>query len=195
MPSKKRCASAPAGPGLSGGAGLRAGLAIIWLALLSAPALAQTATGDGFVWRDYQDPGLAAAAATPQPLWLQAFWFIVKLAFVCVLVYLSLLAYKRMLGQRAPQDFGRIRVLETARLAGTQSLYLVQVGDQTLLVGSNGAGLMVKLAEWPADQPPPPAAEAAFTRTVAKAAGRSDDFDAVIDSSLRQAVISPKSDS
>ncbi|MBM3266371.1 MAG: flagellar biosynthetic protein FliO [Candidatus Sericytochromatia bacterium] len=162
-----------------------------WLAL-AAPALAQAATGDGFVWRDYQDPALAVAPQ--QPLWLQAFWFLVKLGFVIALIYASLLAYRKLLGQRAPADFGRIRVLETARLAGTQSLYLVQVGDQTLLVGSNGAGLLVKLAEWPADQPPPEAAQVAFGQTVRRAADRPDDFEAVIDSSLRQAVIPPKSE-
>lgn len=159
--------------------------------LVFAPdAFAQVpgATGDGFVWRDYQEP----TAPQPQPLWLQAFWFVVKLGFVLGLAYASLLMYKRMLGTRAPIGFGRIRVLESTRLAGTQSLYMVQVGEQIMLLGSNGAGVLVKLSEWPADQGPPPQDQAVFGRTIARAAERGDDFDTVIESSLKQAVIPPR---
>lgn len=166
-------------------------LAAIALFLAAAPdALAQvaTATGDGFIWRDYQEP----AVPPGQPLWLQAFWFLVKLGFVLGLAYGSLLLYKRMLGTRAPLGLGRIRVLENTRLAGTQSLYLVQVGEQILLLGSNGAGLLVKLSEWPADQAPPLQDQAIFTRAVNQAASRGDDFDTVIESSLKQAVIPPR---
>ncbi len=172
----------------------RALLAVTLLAivlLLVAPdALAQVpgATGDGFVWRDYQEP----PAPQPQPLWLQAFWFLVKLGFVLGLAYGSLLLYKRMLGTRAPIGFGRIQVLETTRLAGTQSLYLVQVGEQIMLLGSNGAGVLVKLSEWPAGEAPGPQDQAMFSRTLGKAAGRGDDFDTIIESSLKQAVIPPR---
>lgn len=172
-------------------AGAIACLAAIALFLAATPdALAQVAaaTGDGFVWRDYQEP----AAPPSQPLWLQAFWFLVKLGFVLGLAYGSLLLYKRMLGTRAPLGLGRIRVLENTRLAGTQSLFLVQVGEQIMLLGSNGAGLLVKLSEWPVDQAPPPQDQAIFTRTVNQAASRGDDFDTVIESSLKQAVIPPR---
>jgi flagellar biogenesis protein FliO len=138
------------------------------VSLLNAmPSWAQTAaTGDGFVWRDYQEP----VVRPDQPLWLQAFWFLVKLGFVVGLIYATLLLYKRMLGQRSPVDFTSIRVLETSRLAGTQSLYKVQVDDKVLLLGSNGAGLLTKLAEWPASE-------------------IEGDFNTVIESSLRRAVV------
>lgn len=163
-------------------------VAVAWLVAPDALAQAPGATGDGFVWRDYEEPTVGPS----EPLWQQALWFLLKLGFVIGLAYASLLMYKRMLGTRAPLGFGRIRVLENTRLAGTQSLYMVQVGDQIMLLGSNGAGLLVKLSEWPADQPPPPQDEAVFGRAVNQAAARGDDFDTVIESSLKQAVIPPR---
>lgn len=145
---------------------------------------------DDFALPEYRDPGVAAPVE--QPLWQAALWFLIKLGFVIGLIYGTLFFYKRLLGTRAPLALGRVRVLETTRLAGTQSLFLVQAGEQIMLIGSNGAGLMVKLSEWPADAPPPIQSGMEFTRKVAQAEGRADDFQGIMESSIRQAVIPPE---
>lgn len=151
-----------------------------------------SATGGSFSWRDYQDPG---QPTKPQdPLWQTTLWFFLKLAFVVGLVFAVLYGYRKVLGIRVPASLGTLRILESARLAGTQSLYVVQAGERRLLVGSNGAGMMVKLAEWSVTEgSPPPAVERSFAQDLKDASRRRDDFEGIIDSAIREST-SPRPD-
>ncbi len=174
------------------------------------PALAATtatvASGDTWVWKDYQDPDSLAEPKTP--LWEAAIGVFFKLAFVIVLIYAVLYGYKRLLGIRTAGVLGgRIRVVESTRLAGTQSLLLVEANGRYLLLGTNGAGVLIKLMDWPVEQTGPAPEDAAFARTLAQAsrtdarggmdaskparpapASLQEDFDGVVESSIRQAI-------
>ena len=174
------------------------------------PALAATtasmASGDTWVWKDYQDPDTLAEPKTP--LWEAAIGVFFKLAFVIALIYAVLYGYKRLLGIRTAGVLGgRIRVVESTRLAGTQSLLLVEANGRYLLLGSNGAGVLIKLMDWPVEQTAPAPEDAAFAHTLAQAtrtdarggmvanlpparppAVHRDDFDGVVESSIRQAL-------
>ena len=171
-----------------------------------AATTAEMATGDTWVWKDYQDPDSLAAPKTP--LWEAAIGVFFKLALVIALIYAVLYGYKRLLGLRSAGVLGgRIRVVESTRLAGTQSLLLVEANGRYLLLGSNGAGVLVKLMDWPVEQTAPAPEDAAFARALTQAgrtdagtgagtshppaqapAGARDDFDGVIESSIRQAM-------
>lgn len=59
-----------------------------------------------------------------------------KLGIVVLLIYVSLHVLKRWGFGAAPGPQKRLAVLETARLSPRQSLHLVRVGEQTLLIGA-----------------------------------------------------------
>ena len=150
-------------------------------AAIAAPAAAvsqPTETGtvpeaseDAFVWRDY---GEEPEATEDVPWWKALGRFLIRFLFVLGLLVATLFGLRRFMALRAPLGDGRIMVLEQTRLAGTQSLCLVQAGSQVLLLGTNGAGLLVKLAEWPLDQAPPSVAEAMFRQSVGQASRTSE---------------------
>lgn len=129
------------------------------------------ASEDAFVWRDYGDE---AETSQDVPWWRALGRFLVRFVFVLGLLAATLFGLRRFMAMRAPLGDGRILVLEQTRLAGTQSLCLVQAGANVLLLGTNGAGLLVKLAEWPVDQAPPSVAEAMFRQSVSQAARTGD---------------------
>ena len=131
----------------------------------AAPA-APVATDDAMAWRDYQDPEDEPDA---RPWWQTLASFLGRLLVVLGLAVATLLGLRRFMALRAPLGDGRIQVLEQTRLVGTQSLCLVQAGTRILLLGTNGTGLMVLLAEWPADQAPPTVAEAMFRKEMGRA--------------------------
>ncbi|MEB3298258.1 MAG: flagellar biosynthetic protein FliO [Candidatus Sericytochromatia bacterium] len=113
---------------------------------------------DQFPWKDDGE----TEAVEAKPWWRTLASFIMRFLFVLGLVAATLYGLKRFLALRAPLGDGRVMVLEQTRLVGTQSLCLVQAGTRIMLLGTNGAGLLVKLGEWPADQAPPSVAEAMF---------------------------------
>lgn len=160
-------------------------------ATVAGPPPTAVASDDGWIWKDYQDPD--TEIQPKQPLWLEALGAMLKLAFVIALAYAVLYGYKRLLGIRAAGSLGgRIRVLESTRLAGTQSLVLVEANERYMLLGSNGAGVLVKLMEWPVTETGPAPEEAAFARALTQAATRGPqaspptDFDDVVESTIRQ---------
>ncbi|MBI6545835.1 MAG: flagellar biosynthetic protein FliO [Cyanobacteria bacterium NC_groundwater_1444_Ag_S-0.65um_54_12] len=142
-----------------------------------------------FVWKDYQDPQGQDNKA--EPLWQAGLWFIFKLLVVLGMIYLFFGIYRRMMATRSSLTKGHIRVIESARLSGTQNLHLVQVGDAILLIGSNGAGLLSRLAEWPANKVTTPQGPVTFGSQLAAATERSDDFAGVVESSIKQVVLPP----
>lgn len=129
------------------------------------------ASEDAFVWRDYGDE---AETTEDVPWWRALGRFLARFVFVLGLLAATLFGLRRFMAMRAPLGDGRIMVLEQTRLAGTQSLCLVQAGAHVLLLGTNGAGLLVKLAEWPVEQAPPSVAEAMFRQSVSQAARAGD---------------------
>lgn len=122
-------------------------LALLWCRV----ALAAAATPAPYFLDDYQDPALGRAV----PLWQTVLTFGFKLLFVLGLVALTLWFVRRywsrnnLLGEPTGQ---RIRVLESAPLVGSQTLHLVSVRGKTLLLASNGQGMVERLLELPEEE-------------------------------------------
>lgn len=127
---------------------LSAGTAFLVLLWCRVALAASTATPAPYFLDDYQDPALGRSI----PLWQTILTFGFKLLFVLGLVVLTLWFVRRywsrnnLLGGTTGQ---RIRVLESVPLVGSQTLHLVTVRDRTLLLASNGQGMVERLLELP----------------------------------------------
>lgn len=147
-------------------------LAIAWLCLLplalpaaaedvpetvSAMAASDSAEqmgreAEGFNWRDYEEPQVKR---DENPL-VSGLSFLLKFGAVVGLIYGTAWFYRRTMGTRglqSQQETSGMRVLESMPLRGAQTLHVVQVGQRTLVVGSNGRDTLVKLAEWEGHAP------------------------------------------
>lgn len=91
--------------------------------------------------RDYDEPQPAA----PEPWWSQLLGFLLKLVIVLALVFVSLVALKKIQGGKLqlPNAKGRnMVVMETTTLGPNQAMHLVSVGGERLLVvGATPTGL------------------------------------------------------
>lgn len=109
-------------------------------------APAYTKEDQPFKLRDYEEP----KAAPQAPFWQQALGFALKLLLVIGLIFASLTALKKFSGGRVnlPNAKGKnMAVLETLHLGPQQSVHLISLGGERLLVvGASPAGVN-KLAE------------------------------------------------
>ncbi len=84
------------------------------------------------------------------PLYVTAVSFIVKLALVLGLAYLTILGLKRLSSLKATAGGGqqRIRVVENSSLGSSKGLHLVEIGNKKLLLAStpNQVSLITELA-------------------------------------------------
>jgi hypothetical protein len=115
-----------------------------------------TASAEAFEWRDYQDP----AEDRPEPGPLEnALGILLRLGVVVGLAYGAAYLVKkgfipRAWLERLSLNGGErgFRALASLPLRGNQTLHLVELGDRIVVVGSDGKDMLVKLAEWSAEQ-------------------------------------------
>ena len=95
--------------------------------------------GDYYI-HSYSDLTNTAAA---QPWWSLTFDLVIKLGLVIGLIYLTMWALRRfMSGARASRSApGRLSVLDTTLLAPNRAVYLVEVADRVLVLGSTANAL------------------------------------------------------
>lgn len=97
----------------------------------------------------------------PAELGFSALDVLLKLGFVIGLIYVSLYLLRRWQGQMTGRATRQMRVVESLSLAPRQTLHLVRVGSQTLLIGATDQTLTslgaVSLPPEPEPEPTKPA--------------------------------------
>lgn len=116
-------------------------------------------------------PFLTSSPEDERPLWLSGGEFVLKLLVVIGLIYLALTGLRWLQKNRQQVATGgtTVRVLETTGLAPGRSLYLVVVGEKTLLIGATDHHLSV-LTELVDVAAPLPEEALTFDETLSKAA-------------------------
>lgn len=102
------------------------------LGMALSPAEAPVYAGNG------STGGVATTSAITPPteIGFSALDVLLKLGFVIGLIYASLYLLRRWQGQMTGRPTRQMRVVESLSLAPRQTLHLVRVGSQTLLIGA-----------------------------------------------------------
>lgn len=94
---------------------------------------------------------------SPSEIGLSALDVLLKLGFVIGLIYVSLYLLRRWQGQMTGRSTRQLRVIESLSLAPRQTLHLVRVGSQTLLIGATDQTLtQLGAVDLPPDPEPTP---------------------------------------